>query len=256
MQLQPRKWMFIWLLFVLLACDLMATPGPQAALPPSTRTPVPTFTPTATRQSAESKTATEEAQAAAQTQAATEAANPPQSTPDETPAPAATDTPVPTDTPAPTATATPPPTATPSPVPPTNTPVPQPAAPAPTNTPVPQPAQPVVGQYGVSGKVIVRDSPTVAVGQKAYFTYEATNHTEAPVQFGLLGLKASNGQFNTSWINPDSIQVGSPFRHDDALIFEQPGTYEVYLAICYAFCDSDNPVWEEYRSGAATITVQ
>jgi len=94
------------------------------------------------------------------------------------------------------------------------------------------------------------------VGEKAFFTYEANNHTDAPVSFQLLGIKASNGQFNTSWINPDTIHPGVPFRHDDGLAFDVPGAYQVFLAICYFGCDGGDAVWEEYRDGAATITVQ
>jgi hypothetical protein len=104
--------------------------------------------------------------------------------------------------------------------------------------------------------VVARDKTTFAVGEKAFFTYEAINHTDNPVSFGKLGIKASNGQFNTSWINPDTIYPGTPFRHDDGLAFDAPGTYQVFLAICYAFCDGGNAVWEEYPSGAVTIVVQ
>ncbi|MFQ5577874.1 MAG: hypothetical protein ACE5G8_12900, partial [Anaerolineae bacterium] len=126
----------------------------------------------------------------------------------------------------------------------------------PTDTPAPAPAGPAVGPRGISGQVVARDKTTFAVGEKAFFTYEANNHTDAPVSFVLLGLKASDGQFNTSWINPDAIEPGIPFRHDDGLTFNAPGTYRVYLSICYAFCDGPNSQWEEFPSGAATITVQ
>jgi hypothetical protein len=104
--------------------------------------------------------------------------------------------------------------------------------------------------------VIARDKTTFAVGERAFFTYEATNHTENPVSFTLLGIKASNGQFNTSWINPDAIVPGAPFRHDDGLAFDAPGVYQVFLAICYAACGGADAIWEEYQDGAATITVQ
>ncbi|RME45277.1 MAG: hypothetical protein D6796_10695, partial [Caldilineae bacterium] len=125
-----------------------------------------------------------------------------------------------------------------------------------TDTPTPTPAGPVIGPHGISGVVIPRDKTTFAVGEKAFFIYEAVNHTENPVSFVLLGLKASNGQFNTSWVNPDTIYPGTPFRHEDGLTFDAPGTYQVYLAICYAFCGEANAEWEEFRQGAATITVQ
>lgn len=158
-----------------------------------------------------------------------------------------TATPTPSDTPGPPTPTTAPPTVTTK--PPTRTPVP------PTSTPTPA-AQHVVGTHGVSGLVIARDKTTFAVGEKAFVIYEAVNHTEDPIGFEKLGIKASNGQFNTSWINPDVILPGVPFRHDDGLIFSAPGTYKVALAICFARCDEADADWEEFWDGAATITVK
>ena len=196
-----------------------------------------------------------------------------------TPWPSATNTPLPTLTPAPTNTPLPsrtplpptdtpePPTPTPSPTntsePPTPTPVPPTATKRPvkpTNvppTPTPAPvAKHVVGSHGVSGLVIARDKTTFSVGEKAFFTYEALNHTEDPVGFELLGIKASNGLFNTSWINPDVILPDVPFKHDDGLTFNTPGTYQVLLAICFSRCGESDADWEEFPYGAATITVR
>lgn len=191
---------------------------------------------------------------------------PPTLTPEPTPTPVPstptsippTETPPPpTETPLPTVV---PPTATP--VPPTSTPVPPAptarpptatkAPPAPTKAPQ---AQHVVGAHGISGLVVVRDKTTFAVGEKAFFIYEALNHTANPVNFVKLGIKASNGQFNTSWINPDVIVPNVPFKHDDGLTFTSPGTYQVMLAICFARCDEGDADWEEFPKGAATITV-
>ncbi len=160
--------------------------------------------------------------------------------------PPATDTPVvPTDTPIP-----------PTPVPPRATkPPPRPTKAPPTRTPAPK-ARHVAGSHGISGLVVARDKTTFAVGEKAFFTYEALNHTKDPVGFTLLGIKASNGLFNTSWINPDVIVPGVPFKHDDGLTFNSPGTYKVLLAICFARCGESDADWEEFPHGAATITVK
>lgn len=221
------------LLLALLACNILRpSQSEQTALKP-TNTPRPTFTHTPTAMPVVEQPTSTPAVVIPPT-------NTPLPTDTPTPIPAPTDTPapLPTDTPAPPA------------------PAPAPAAPPPTNTPVPAPSGPAVGQFGISGKVIARDKTTFAVGEKAFFTYEATNHTDAPVGFTLLGIKASNGQFNTSWINPDVFQPGVPFRHDDGLAFDAPGTYQVFLAVCYTGCGQPSAVWEEYQSGAATITVQ
>ncbi len=165
---------------------------------------------------------------------------------------------------------------TPEPVPPTNTPTsPRATArptrrptgrPLPTNTPSrPRPtatgapsstARHVVGSHGVSALVIARDKTSFQVGEKAFFTYEVRNHTGNPVRFELLGIKASNGQFNTSWVNPDFILPDVPFKHDDGMAFNTPGTYRVMLAICFARCGESDADWEEFPYGAATIVVR
>ena len=196
-----------------------------------------------------------------------------------TPQPSATNTPIPSPTPLPTNTSFPtntplpptdtpePPTQTPSstntPEPPTPTPLPptatkrpvQPTKAPPTPTPAPV-AKHVVGSHGVSGLVTARDKTTFSVGEKAFFTYEALNHTEDPIRFELLGIKASNGLFNTSWINPDFILPDVPFKHDDGLTFNTAGTYQVMLAICFSRCGESDADWEEFPYGAATITVK
>ncbi len=187
------------------------------------------------------------------------------------PTPLPTDTPPPTATPVPPTPTTEPPTATavlptPTTVPPTATPVPPTVAPTkpkppPTKAPPKPTATPkakhVVGSHGVSGLVVARDKTTFAVGEKAFFVYEALNHTQDPIGFQKLGIKASNGLFNTSWINPDNIHPGVPFKHDDGLTFTSPGTYQVFLAICFADpCDGPDGDWEEFQLGAATITVK
>jgi hypothetical protein len=142
---------------------------------------------------------------------------------------------------------------TPTRVPPTATRPPQPTKVPPTQPPA---ARHVVGSHGISGLVVARDKTTFAVGEKAFFTYEAINHTQDPVGFVLLGIKASNGQFNASWVNPDVIVPGTPFKHDDGLTFNRPGTYRVMLAICFARCGEADADWEEFPRGAAVVTVK
>ena len=243
---------------LILACGLLqsSTPDSTALQPRPTRTPEPTFTPTplnapASVDETNTEAADSEASGDSVANAETDTSNKEAATPTADVAP--------TDTSEPEATS-PVPTPTPTPVPPTPvppTPVPPTPVPPPTEPPAPPPPSgPVVGQYGISGEVVARDKTTFAVGEKAFFTYKAVNHTDNAVGFNLLGIKASNGQFNTSWINPDTIHPGVPFSHDDGLTFDIPGTYQVFLAICYAFCDGGNAVWEEYPSGAVTIVVQ
>jgi hypothetical protein len=117
-------------------------------------------------------------------------------------------------------------------------------------------AKHVVGAHGISGLVIARDKTTFSVGDKAFFTYEALNHTEDPIGFEKLVIKAINGPENTSWENPDVILPDVPFKHDDGLIFDKPGTYQVIMSICFSHWGEPDADWEEFPYGAATITVK
>jgi len=241
-----RKHLLVALVILAVVGLGCSTPSFLAKAPTDTPAPVKTLRPTFTPMPSATNTV------------------PPTATPVPTDTPLPTDTPVPpTDTPLPTDTPVPPtetlepPTPTPPPPTATRRPV-QPTKAPPTNTPAPAAPKPkhVVGAHGVSGLVTVRDKTTFSVGEKAFFVYEAINHTQNPVGFVKLGIKASNGLFNTSWINPDAIVPGTPFKHDDGLTFNSPGTYKVFLAICFDRCDDPNGDWEEFHQGAATIVVK
>ena len=243
--MKQRRWLLalIFLAMVSMSCGL---PDFVARAPEDTPVPVktlrPTFTPMPTATSTVPPTATP---VPTDTPSPTSTPVPPTDTPvppTETPVPTMTEPP--TDTPAP-------PTPTPEPTKPKPTPTKRP----PTATPAPQPRH-VVGAHGVSGLVTARDKTTFSVGEKAFFTYEVLNPGKEAVGFELLGIKASNGLFNSSWINPDFVLPGVPFKHDDGLTFNTPGTYQVFLAICFARCGEADADWEEFHHGAATITVK
>jgi hypothetical protein len=166
--------------------------------------------------------------------------------PSATATPAATATPTATYTP--TATATPEPTATSQ---PTVTRVPPTPRPQPTNTPAPQ-----VGPHGVMGRLRLRENRTdYAVNEKVFFVFEAENRTDHDIPFGILGMKASNGQFQTSWTSDVyswKIDAHSTFSKDDNIAFSEPGTYTVKLAICfsdYGTCQGEGADWEEFSPG-------
>ena len=251
--MKSLKISLLFFLFLNLACSGATSRVEQVQIAP-TRTPYPTFTPTVLAPVGQVQEPQADAQAGSAPVEEAEAASiPPTEVPTDTPQSEPTETSIPAE---PTNTPEPEPTETPTPEPTNTAAPPPPPPPPPTDTPVPAPAGPAIGQFGVSGQVVARDKTTFAVGEKAFFTYTALNHTDNPVNFGLLGIKGSNGQFNTSWINPDVLIPGVPFSHDDGLAFDVPGTYQVFLAICYSGCGGGSSVWEEYPSGAATITVQ
>lgn len=198
-----------------------------------TRTPLPTFTPTVAVEQPLSVLAV----------------------PTATPVPPPTNTPVPpppTNTPAPEPTAT----ATPEPPPPTKAPAPaQAQAPAPTEPPPTQPPAPS-SQNGVEAKITFRDGKdTYAVGEKVFVKIVATNVEGGIKPFGILGLTPSTGSFQTSWDN-SSLEAGKPFNHEDGLAFSAPGTYKLWLSICFSSkqeCQGPSGNWVRFEPGLDVI---
>jgi hypothetical protein len=156
---------------------------------------------------------------------------------------------VPTNTPPP-----PEPTATDTPVPPAPTRVPPTQAPAPTAPPAP-PA-PAVGAHGVIGKITFRDGrSTYGAGEKVFVKIEATNTNAGSLPFGVLGLATSTGSFQTSW-SGGSIEAGKTFQWEDGLAFSAPGTYKMWLSICFSskeVCQGANGDWERFEPGLDVI---
>lgn len=175
-----------------------------------------------------------------------------------TSAPTVTDTPAATATPTTAPTATPEPTSTPEPTGiPTATRVPPTPKPQPTDPPAPQ-----AGAHGVLGRVRLRENRTeYGVGEQVFIVFTAENHTAGDIPFGILGLKASNGQFQTSWTSDVyswSIPANGVFERDDHVKFSEPGTYNIKLAICFSQfgdCQGGGADWEEFGPGV-TVTIR
>lgn len=74
---------------------------------------------------------------------------------------------------------------------------------------------------------------TYRVGEKVFARIQVTNVTNDTVPFGILGLLASTGQFQTSW-SDGSIAPGQTFSHEDGLVFSRPGRYTLQLSMCFA----------------------
>jgi hypothetical protein len=96
----------------------------------------------------------------------------------------------------------------------------------------------------------LRDSRTgYAAGERIFFRLAVTNQTNAPVSFGILGLLANTGYFQTSWDN-GVIQPGQTFRHEDGLSFSSAGNYQVQLSVCYSTkpnCMGPDGDWVRYE---------
>ena len=234
----------IFLILTTLACSALPfQSAPEEAKLPPTRTPLPTFTPTVPIETSLSILPT----------------------PTNTPLP-----PPPTDTPAtggPTALAAAPPaeslasapvpTDTPVPPPPTEPPPPPPAqAPAPAEPPPPAAPAAPAAQNGVMAKISFRDGKnTYAVGEKVFVKIEATNVEGGIKPFGILGLTPSTGNFQTSWDN-SQLEAGKTFTHEDGLAFSTPGTYKLWLSICFSTkeeCQGPNGNWVRFEPGLDVI---
>jgi hypothetical protein len=110
---------------------------------------------------------------------------------------------------------------------------PVPTAPPPTNTPPPAADTRglVVDGYQVEGA-----PGPFAVGQDIWFNMWITNQSGVPVDYTALGtVVQENGQFQKSYTH-SSFSVGQKFSHRDHLYAHQittPGTYHLYLAVCF-----------------------
>ncbi len=164
--------------------------------------------------------------------------------------PTVTFTPTATETPLPTATSTPTPTNTPRPtsIPPTAVP------PTSTNTPLP-PAGAGHSLINISFSV---ESTSVPAGGKLWFNFNVDDNTNEENFFGRLGVVAlrpdgTQEKFQTSWSN-SYIDDVPPWR--DHIDIQKPGTYNLYLAICYSSADVclSGGDWE-YLAGPIQVTI-
>ena len=87
-----------------------------------------------------------------------------------------------------------------------------------------------------------------------FVNIEATTESGAgQVSFGILGLTASTGAFQTSWSNGT---VNGTFRHEDGIPFNAPGTHKLWLSICFstlAVCQGPDGNWERFEPGLDVI---
>ena len=170
-------------------------------------------------------------------------------------------TPSPTLTPLPTAsvaTATRP---TPVPAQPTAPPTPLPTRFPPTSTPTTPPTPTPTssaGLHGVAARLRLRDPQAeYAVGQPVFFTLEIENHTANPISLGIVGLKAGDLPFQSSW-SQLIVQPYATVTGEDHLVFQTPGTYPLIEALCfsaYDACPREGADWEEFPTGVL-VTVR
>ena len=110
--------------------------------------------------------------------------------------------------------------------------------PAPTAVPPTAAPPPVTGVRGlVADGYQVEGAPgPYSVGSDIWFNMWITNKSGAPVEFTALGtVVQENGQFQKSWTYSE-IPSDRQFTHRDHLYAHHitaPGTYHLFLAICF-----------------------
>ncbi len=165
-------------------------------------------------------------------------------TPTATPTPTVvpTNTPAPTDTPV--ATDTPEPTATPKRAAPKPTAAPKPAEAA----PAPAPANTGAGAHGVEGKLELTDAkPEYNVGEDVWFHFVAINRKGVAIPYGILGVKATTGQFQSSWSGALRLNSGESLDWKDKINLSAAGDQQLFLAMCFSkvdVCQSADGDWE------------
>jgi hypothetical protein len=100
-------------------------------------------------------------------------------------------------------------------------------------------------------------NPVAAVNQEVWFEFGVTNISEGPVSFSLLAAHTDTLPNAESW-NNETFASGYVLKHEDWIKFKTPGTYQLYLGICYANRDDclfNRAGWDRL-SNSVTITIQ
>jgi Bacterial SH3 domain len=143
------------------------------------------------------------------------------------------------------AAAAPPPQATA--VPPTNPPGAT-APPAATSTPN------VSGANGIQATFSM-EKTSGAVNESMWFDFTVKNTTSSAITYGILAAHTDAGFTADSWHEP--LQPGQTLPWKDHINFSAPGTYQVYLGICYQDHDTckTGGTWVKLSNSTA-VTIQ
>src|SRR3989304_645566 len=118
-------------------------------------------------------------------------------------------------------------------------PPPPPPTPAPPATPPPPPTSPPPSGYiadGVRGDEFSIRNTTVGAGQDIWFDFTVTNTTDDTIRYGVLAAHTDMGFTAQSWTNA-SLRPRAVLEWTDHININTPGTYQIYLGICF----SDKP---------------
>ena len=123
---------------------------------------------------------------------------------------------------------------------------------APTNTSPP----PVSGAQGLVANYFHVNKTTVAAGELIWFQFQVVNTSASTVSFGMLAAHTDVGFTAKSW--NEALVAGRTLTHEDHIIITTPGTYQLYLGVCFkdsTTCTTGAQTWDRL-SNYVTITVQ
>jgi hypothetical protein len=131
-----------------------------------------------------------------------------------------------------------------------------PATAAPTAAPVNTAPPPVSGARGIVANYFHVNKTTVAVNELIWFQFQVVNTTQGTVSFGMLAAHTDVGFTAKSW--NEALIAGRTLTHEDHIEISAPGTYQLYLGICFndsIACTTGAQAWDRL-SNYVTITVQ
>jgi hypothetical protein len=133
-------------------------------------------------------------------------------------------------------------------VPPTNPPAATQPPAGPTNT------QAVSGADGISATFTMHKT-SGATNESMFFDFTAVNTTGTTITYGILAAHTDQGVTADSWHEP--LQPGKNLTWTDHINFGTPGTYQVYLGICYQDHDTckKGGTWVRLSNSVA-VTIQ
>jgi LysM repeat protein len=130
-------------------------------------------------------------------------------------------------------------------------------------------ASPVNAARGISGELSLcnPEKPTFATKiERICFRMKITNTTSSKINYSILGVQATNlsggaNQFHSSWKGDLSIDANSvgptSSGWEDGIYIQDPGTYALQVAICYAITESCfiGTGWEILTPGAKVTAI-
>jgi len=113
------------------------------------------------------------------------------------------------------------------------------------------------GADGLQSLLFQMHKTTGAVNESMFFDFKVINNTSGVISsYGILAAHTDQGVTADSWHDP--LLPGQILSWTDHLNFPNPGTYQVYLGICFAShaaCKTGGAPW--YRLSPSTaVTIQ